>query len=62
MKMKEIIGIASKWNITYKVGMSKAELIRAIQEKEGYTTCFQREENCDELECLWRIDCLTFKK
>ncbi len=62
MKMKEVIGIATKWNIAYKVGMSKAELIRAIQEKEGYTTCFQREEHCDEQECLWRIDCLTFKK
>ena len=48
MKMQEVIKIAQKWNIYYRVGLTKRDLIRAIQEREGYTTCFQREEVCYE--------------
>ncbi len=62
MKMQEVIKIATKWNILYRVGLAKKDLIRAIQEKEGYMTCFQQKEECDEEECLWKFDCITFKK
>lgn len=61
MKMQEIIKIAKKWGIPYKVGLSKEELIRAIQKKEGYTACFRREDFCEEKECLWKDDCIPGK-
>nr|WP_321469162.1 hypothetical protein [uncultured Desulfobulbus sp.] len=36
----------------------KDELIRAIQEKEGYTPCFKTGlPSCDQLNCCWRKDC-----
>lgn len=39
--------------------MSKTELVRAIQEKEGNPACFKTSPNgCDQYECLWREDCL----
>ena len=62
MKMQEIIIMARKWQIPFRIGMSKAELIRAIQKKEGYTACFQEQEDCDGKECLWSVDCITIKK
>lgn len=41
--------------------MRKAELIRAIQRAEGNFDCFGRAagEECDQLECFWREECLT---
>lgn len=57
MKMQEVIVIAKKWNIPFKVGLSKEELIRSIQKKEGYTDCFRRDDFCEEQECLWKDDC-----
>ena len=40
--------------------MNKTDLIRAIQRSEGNTECYatDRVENCGELDCLWRTDCL----
>lgn len=61
MKMQEIIAIAKSWGIPYKVGLSKADLIWSIQEKEGYTACFRRDHNCGGEECLWKVDCLPGK-
>jgi hypothetical protein len=61
MKMQEIKEIAKRWSVPYKVGLSKADLIWAIQIKEGYTACFRRDEYCDGQECLWREDCLSGK-
>jgi hypothetical protein len=57
MKMQEIIIIAKKWNISFKIGMKKADLIREIQKREGYTACFYRQDSCEEQECLWKDDC-----
>lgn len=59
MKMQEVKKIAEKWGIPFKVGLSKAQLIRAIQEKEGYTACFRRDDCCEEEACLWKDDCLS---
>ncbi len=61
MKMKEIIVIAKKWGIPYKVGLSKQDLIREIQNKEGNTPCFRRESVCEEEACLWMADCIPAK-
>lgn len=61
MKMQEIIAIGKRWDIPYRVGLSKTDLIRAIQKKEGYTPCFRREESCEQKECLWMADCQSAK-
>lgn len=58
MKMQEIIAIAKSWSVPYKIGLSKQDLIREIQKKEGYTPCFRRESVCEEKECLWKNDCV----
>ncbi len=58
MKMQDVILIAKKKDVCYKVGMSKADLIRTLQTKEGYTACFQRQDFCEEKECLWMDDCI----
>lgn len=62
MLVKEIKAIATKKGI--KPGkLKKADLIRAIQEKEGNIPCFKSEQanNCEELGCLWRDDCIGKK-
>jgi len=60
--MQEIIRIAKTWGIPYKVGLSKEYLIREIQKKEGYTACYQRDDFCEEKDCLWMDDCFPKKK
>ena len=57
MKMQEVIVTAKKWNIPYRVGIKKADLIREIQKREGFTACFQRQDFCEEKECCWMEDC-----
>jgi len=40
--------------------MKKPDLIRSIQVKEGNFPCFQTAaDNCDQVSCHWRNDCLT---
>ncbi len=40
--------------------MRKADLIRAIQTEEGNFPCFaSATEQCDQLDCCWREDCLS---
>lgn len=37
----------------------KADLIRAIQNTEGNTPCFNTGRNdCDQINCCWRDDCI----
>lgn len=62
MKMREIIEIATAWGIPFKVGLSKADMIWAIQIKEGYTACFRRDDQCERKECRWQDDCLPGKQ
>jgi hypothetical protein len=39
--------------------MKKADLIRAIQSKEGNPTCFDTGKDfCNQTECCWKDDCL----
>jgi hypothetical protein len=41
MKMYEVITLAKQWDVPYKIGFSKKQLIKAIQVKEGYQPCFR---------------------
>ncbi len=42
--------------------MRKADLIHAIQRKEGYTPCFRRSSGlCPHTDCCFRDDCLRIK-
>lgn len=59
MKLQEIREIAKESGI--KAGkLSKAELIKTIQRAEGNNDCFAagRVDECNQLNCLWRKDCL----
>ncbi len=59
MKINEIRKMAKKMGIN-SFGLKKIEIIRKIQEKEGNIPCFatERVKDCNELNCLWREDCL----
>jgi hypothetical protein len=41
--------------------MKKAHLIRAIQRAENNIECYgtRRVDNCQEIACLWKSDCLS---
>ncbi|MBN1829444.1 MAG: SAP domain-containing protein [Deltaproteobacteria bacterium] len=58
MKIQEIRKIAKQWNVDARIGRDKADVIRDIQMREGYTPCFGTKAECDEYVCLWREDCL----
>jgi hypothetical protein len=59
VKMHEVINRAKQWDVPYRIGLSKEQLIRAIQVKEGYEPCFRQKKTvCDEKECLWMADCI----
>jgi hypothetical protein len=38
-------------------GVGLEELIRQVQEKEGYTGCFRRRKTCQETLCCWQASC-----
>lgn len=58
MKMTEVREMAKRLDLKTNK-MRKADLIRAIQTKEGNFPCFETAENfCDQLTCIWRTDCL----
>jgi hypothetical protein len=59
MTLKKIKEIAKEKGI--KVGnMKKENIIRSIQRAEGNFDCFgtARSGVCDQMNCLWRKDCL----
>jgi Rho termination factor, N-terminal domain len=37
--------------------LRKAELIRAIQAKEGNSPCYEAIAGCQQQDCLWQADC-----
>jgi hypothetical protein len=59
MQMSEVCQRAEVFGL--KPGKrKKADLIHAIQDKEGYEPCFQTgRASCDQLICCWRSDCLV---
>lgn len=60
MKLQEIKAIAKNKGIKH-ANLKKAELIRAIQKTEGNSDCFGsiKIDECGQINCLWRADCLT---
>jgi hypothetical protein len=58
MKIQEIREIAKKWDVNARIGRTKEAIIRDIQLREGYLSCFGSKSSCDEKECIWRADCL----
>ncbi|ABL00663.1 Rho termination factor N-terminal domain-containing protein [Pelobacter propionicus] len=58
MKLVEIRERAKQFGITASK-MKKADLVRAIQQSERNTPCFEtgRAEICQQDSCLWREDC-----
>ncbi len=60
MTLQEIKKIAKEKNIATDKKMKKADLIRTIQRQEGNPECFGKstKDECAEISCLWRKDCL----
>lgn len=59
MKMQDIRAKAKTMGIKSN-NMKKVNLIRAIQEKEGNTPCYQSGRDfCDQEGCCWKQDCLA---
>jgi hypothetical protein len=59
MKLEEIRNVAKQLGL--KPGkLAKANLIKAIQIAEGNIDCYATASSgeCDQLNCLWREDCL----
>ncbi len=59
MTLKKIKEIAKERGV--RVGnMKKENIIRSIQRAEGNFDCFGRAASgvCDQMNCLWRKDCL----
>lgn len=60
MTLDEIKKIARKRKVGVEKGMRKADIIRAIQRREGNADCYAtgRANECGQMSCLWRRDCL----
>jgi type IV pilus biogenesis protein CpaD/CtpE len=63
MKLHEIRRMAKGMGIDPK-RINKTEIIRAIQKAEGNIVCYgtERVNNCQEMQCLWRSDCLYLQE
>lgn len=58
MLVNEIKKIAKSMDIN-PGKLKKADLIHAIQLKEGNTPCYETSDGtCDQMNCRWREDCL----
>jgi hypothetical protein len=60
MRLEEIQNMARGMGIR-SLKMKKAHLIRAIQRAENNIECYgtRRVDNCQEIACLWKSDCLS---
>jgi hypothetical protein len=60
MKMNEITAIAKTYGIVPDK-LSKTDLIKTIQTREGNFDCFATAYNgeCDQIGCCWREECFT---
>jgi len=59
MKIQDIRKMAGKHKID-SFGMTKMQMIRALQKAEGNFDCYGRAASgfCDQGACLWKEDCL----
>jgi len=51
-KKAKNLGIRDTWRL------SKKDLIKTIQNTEGFSQCFGTKRACDQLVCCWRSDCI----
>lgn len=60
MHINEIRRVAKEKGVN-TFGMNKVDIIRSVQRSEHTFDCFgtERVEHCDELGCLWRVDCIS---
>jgi hypothetical protein len=56
MKMQDVRDKAKEMGV--KTGGKKADVIRRIQEAEGNEICFGTRNECAEMACCWREDCV----
>jgi hypothetical protein len=63
MNIQEIRKIAKDHQIK-TAKMAKVDLIKQIQKAEGHFDCFATPlmGECDQMDCLWRSDCLPAPK
>ncbi len=61
MKLEEVRQRAANIGLQGINRIKKADLVRAIQQREGNQSCFGASwrEECRELDCCWRDDCLS---
>ncbi len=61
MNVVEIRARGQAMGLTVLEGMSKGEIVRAIQLAEGSRDCYGNfwRFDCLEFDCCWREDCLT---
>jgi hypothetical protein len=38
-------------------GMKLVDLVWMVQEKEGHTSCFKKQKECDQGGCCWQLSC-----
>jgi hypothetical protein len=57
MTLKEIQEKARSMGLKNYTRFRKADLIRAIQEKEGNSPCYQGISDCRQYDCLWMPSC-----
>ncbi len=64
MKMQEIRKLGRKHGLTFSVGTTKVDAVRAIQKKEGNFDCFGRAGNqyCDQMDCTFYTECMKNSK
>ena len=59
MKINDIRAIAKSRGLKMAIGMSKADIIKAVQTQEGNAACFGTDPvRCGQTACLWREDCV----
>ncbi len=60
MKMQAVRALGRALGLSFPVGTTKMEAIRAIQRAEGNFDCYGRanEAYCDQAGCLFREECL----
>jgi len=59
MTMNQIIEKARILGVKNYSRLRKADLIRAIQQKEGNSPCYQSISGCQEPDCLWKPVCYS---
>ena len=64
MKMQNVRELGRHLGLTFRVGTTKTQAIRAIQLSEGNFDCFGRARSgfCDQQACLFRHECLRLSQ